>query len=58
MRLTQHARARLEERGLTRGDVRRIIRQGKPDHLPAGKLLWIWAGRGVLVYGKTVITVW
>ena len=48
----------MAERGLNKGHVRRVRRCGQPFPLTNGCLLWEHLGHGMVVFGKTIITVW
>jgi hypothetical protein len=57
MRMTRHARERMRERGIDRGEVRRCLRWGVVYRGRCGALVYVWQERTVVVSGKKIITV-
>ncbi len=58
MRLARHARRRMRERGISKREIKRVLKYGRPKRSWDGTQRWQWFGVCVVISGKTVVTVW
>ena len=52
MRLARHAKRRMRERGISRREVKRVLKYGRPQRGRGGTQYWRWLGVCVVIAGK------